>query len=391
MQFWRCECTYLPSLFWILIFEQKACLQSKTASDLLKAYKTDAFLTQGIGSYDALGVSSPGTHSFSPHVDGNVITEDPYNGEVQVPTVFGFSMYITIRIIFSKNANQAKPKAENEATVFAAEWAISSKEIPSSSLYKDFLRKNFGDAAGLVEKYYKPALFESATASIAASGAIPGYNKTSLAILFAMATVVTDSDYKCPVWNAASKAARKDIPAWTYEFTHNSTCTWLHTIDQKTISLFGGVHTAELPFVFGNLNNQYLPNGTCNSTSAEYHLGEQMMNSWTAMAENSDPSTEDIHWPRFHTTEKNFSSPGMIFGKSAVSGPIDFTGCDLWTRVDAILSASNTTATGTPGNGNGNSTSSAPPTQTNSAVTILPTSGCILALSMLFMALAGFI
>ncbi|KAK4862195.1 hypothetical protein LT330_003333 [Penicillium expansum] len=353
----------------------KACLQSKTVSDLYTAYPADAFLTQGIGYYGggSLSILSQGTHNFYPYVDGNVIAEDPYDRGVQVPTVFG--------------------STSNEAIVYTLQWAAQSEQAPTTSLYKDFLRKNFGNAASLVGKAYLPSLFKSeAKAIIAASDQFAeiGYNMTSLEILLAMTQVITDSTYRCPAWYGAAQATRKNIPAWTYEFAHSPTCAWLYGILGSDVSLFGGAHTSEIPFVFGNLDNSYLPNGTCNSTVAEWHLGDQMMSLWTAMAENAEPSTKQIDWPRFQTQGKNLSTPGLIFENDTVSGTIDYTGCDLWIQVNAMLAASNATTSGTPTAVTGNPTSSPSSTHINGAMTLLSKTEGYLALSVLLMVLSAF-
>ena len=113
------------------------------------------------------------------------------------------------------------------------------------------------------------------------------------------------------------------------------------------------------------------------------------MDLWTAMAENGEPSTKGIEWPRFQTQGKNLSTPGLIFENSTVSGTIDYTGCDLWIQVNAMLSASNTTASGTPTAVSGGSTSSPSSTQFNGATTLLSKSEGYLALSVLLMGLAA--
>ncbi|KGO67790.1 Carboxylesterase, type B [Penicillium italicum] len=353
----------------------KACLQSRTVSDLYIAYPADAFLSQGIGYYGggSLSILSEGTHNFYPYVDGNVIAEDPYNRGVQVPTVFG--------------------STSNEAIVYTLQWAAQSEQAPTTLLYKDFLRKNFGNAASLVGKAYLPSLFESeAKAIIATSDQVAqlGYNTTSLEILLAMTQVITDSTYRCPAWYGAAQATRNGIPAWTYEFAHNPTCTWLWGIAASDVSLFGGAHTSEIPFVFGNLDNSYLPNETCNSTAAEWHLGDQIMSLWTAMAEDAEPSTKEIDWPRFQTQGKNLSTPGLIFENSTVSGTIDYTGCDLWIQVNAMLSGSNATASVTPTKVTSDLTSSPSSTQINGGMTLLSKPGGYLALSVLLMGLGVF-
>ncbi|KAH8429769.1 uncharacterized protein LDX57_007441 [Aspergillus melleus] len=350
----------------------KSCLQCRSISDLRSAYTHDDFLGRGVGNYDALGVTGPNTHTFYPYVDGNFITKDPRDTGVNVPTVFGFN--------------------ENEATVYAASWAatnLQKKIVPTPSLYKDFLRRDFGPAAWLVEKYYRPSDFEAFAKPIAASGELPGYNTTSLAILFAMSKVVTDSTYKCPAWYGAMQAARKDISSWTYEFKHSPSCTWLPTISQKLISVFGGSHTSEIAYVFGNLDNSYLAGGDCNPTSAEYAPSEQMMDAWTAMAENADPSTKEISWPKFKPSKNLSVTPGVIIDKTSVPGTIDFKGCELWTKVNSILSTSNATITGSSPSGHSSSAPFSTPSRTSGAANILPSTGGILALSALLVAFVG--
>lgn len=63
----------------------------------MTAYHNDKYLTQGIGYYGAggsLSILSQGTHNFYPFVDGSLIAEDPYTRGVQVPAVFGSSMFV---------------------------------------------------------------------------------------------------------------------------------------------------------------------------------------------------------------------------------------------------------------------------------------------------------
>jgi hypothetical protein len=100
MQFYGRECAdYGMPRSETLTSIQKACLQSKTAAELSKAYTADTFLYDGVGYYGPLGVTGPITHAFYPYADGNVIPEDPYTSGVKVPAVFGYSMCITIRVL----------------------------------------------------------------------------------------------------------------------------------------------------------------------------------------------------------------------------------------------------------------------------------------------------
>lgn len=252
--------------------------------------------------------------------------------------------------------------------------------------YKKFLRGNWGPAASKIEEYYPLSLFEKATGS------------TAEGILVAIAIVLTDSHYKCPTYQIAETAAKKNMPSWVYEFTHNSTCVWLDTMPQEDIAVFGAAHTAELPYVFGNLYFDFPNNNnTCNATMAEWDLSKEMIGLWTAMAETAKPSTDDIDWPRFKITPNGTDIPTMIFGNSSTPDKIDFSVCKLWEEVFSIVNANNNvTATGTPstGSGSGSSSGSGSTTPTaslmNDAVTISSGIGGSVVLSVLLTAAATF-
>ena len=103
------------------------------------------------------------------------------------------------------------------------------------------MREDFGQAASLVEQQYPLSLFESTIGNSPLLGELSaalGLNKTEAAVIVAMATVITDSTYKCPAYYGAAQATRNNIPVWTYEFTHNSTCTWIDTIPQEYVYLY---------------------------------------------------------------------------------------------------------------------------------------------------------
>lgn len=229
-----------------------------------------------------------------------------------------------------------KFKDKNEGVIYTlGQYVATNTTAFTPSAYKRFLQKNFGPAASMVEKYYNLSSFGTSPLEIAA----------------AITTVITDADYKCLGYEGLVQSARKNIPTWTYEYSHNNTCAWLSSlsvIPRKMMSIAGAAHTAEIPFVFGTLDNQPLPNGTCNATAEEYELSQEMMSLWTAMAENANPSTDSIAWPRF-TATKNFTTPGLIFEDSARSGTIDYSACELWSEVYKMLGSSNsTTATSSP-------------------------------------------
>lgn len=194
-----------------------------------------------------------------------------------------------------------------------------------------------------------------------------------------MTEVISDSTYKCPAYYGAAQATRNNIPAWIYEFSHSPSCPWLATIMQTfDPTLYSGSHTSEIPYVFGNLDNSYLPNGTCNSTSAEWNLSDQMMDLWTARAENAKPSTKGITWPQFQNQGKNYSIPGLEFGASAAVSAIDYSACELWVQVNSLLA--NATTTAAPSSTSGKSTASPSPTYSNAATTFVFNNGLYFAL-----------
>lgn len=258
--------------------------------------------------------------------------------------------------------------------------SIAAVENATAADYTAFLVQNFGNAAAkLVEKYYPLSLFE------ALSG-----NSTGLAVVEATGTVITDSHFKCPGYLGAVEAAQRKVPVWTYEFTHNSSCVWLDTMSQAAVSEYGATHTAELPYLFGTLDFNF--STSCNATPAEYRLGAQMRSLWTAMAENADPSTDAVSWPRFQITKNGSATPGLIIGNSTEAGLIDFSVCKLWDEINGMILAGNSTRTT-------NSTTTTPSGRPTASSTSIPDSGAVtissagglVALSVMLMGLAVFV
>ena len=189
-------------------------------------------------------------------------------------------------------------------------YPYNSTEVAASATraaYTKFLKDNFGPAAAMIEKYYDLSLFQS----------------TPLPVIATIFTVATDAEYKCPAYASALQTARNNVPAWVYEFTHNSTCMWLDNMPQAFIDVFGAAHTAELPYVFGNLHFDFADkNSSCTGTSDEWSLSKEMMELWTAMAEKGNPSTNDIRWPQFRATTNGSDVHGMVFGNFSRPGEL---------------------------------------------------------------------
>ena len=199
--------------------------------------------------------------------------------------------------------------------------------------YTTFLHDNFGSAAPLVAQAYPIAAFNSSP--------FPAFT--------AMAEIITDVSYFCPAYRALNLAVQNGIPAWTYLFNHTPSCAWFNFIPQQALELLGATHTAEIPFVFGNLDNLPLPNGTCNLTTSELDISDTLISAWTAMAATGNPSPDSgLQWPSYNTSH----SLGVNIDNSTTVGVVDYTACKFWDTLDATVlnfTAGNaTTTTGPP-------------------------------------------
>jgi carboxylesterase type B len=194
--------------------------------------------------------------------------------------------------------------------------------------YTDFITNNFGALASTVSSAYSLAAF----------------NSTPYPAYFAIATIYTDWEYLCPAYRGLLRATEKNIPAWTYLWDHDPSCVWLTGIpsDPDTLALLGPTHTSEIPFVFGNLDNLPLPNGTCNSTAAERQFSADFIAAYTSMADAGNPNVNArIQWPQFTAN----GSLGLTFGNtSATSGVVDYSRCAFWDKINTALNADNATS-----------------------------------------------
>jgi hypothetical protein len=216
--------------------------------------------------------------------------------------------------------------------------------------YTTFLQDNFGSAASLVEQHYPLSLF----------------NSTPYPVFFAISQVLTESTYTCSAYRGLNRAVQKNIPVWTYLYDHTPSCQWLSFVPAEALPLVGATHTAEIPFVFGNLVNMPSPNGTCNSTTQEHAISAFLKKAWTAMAANGSPSTKDFHWPPY---ENSSQSLGINIVNSTTAGVVDYSSCQLWDQINNnFLKASNSTAANSTGTAS--LTPSSTPTNMASALVI---------------------
>ncbi|KAE8449434.1 hypothetical protein EG329_008042 [Mollisiaceae sp. DMI_Dod_QoI] len=288
-----------------------ACLRSKPASDL------NATNPEIPG---AIIYSSINSNIFQPYIDGKVIPFSPAVVGTKVPTIYG------------SNAN--------EGAIFVLGQYLSTNI--SSDEYNSFLQDNFGAAAQTVAQYYSLSTFSASP--------FPAFS--------AMSTIITDVSYFCPAYRALNLAAQNGIPAWTYLFSHTPSCLWYQNLfPPQALPLVQATHTAEIPFVFGNVNNLPLPNGTCNFSPDEEAISKALMSAWTSMAATGNPSSSDLEWPSWNATQ----SLGINIVNSTTVGVVNYTACEFWDAIDKSLNFTSS------GNASANATTTATTPKSTSA------------------------
>jgi carboxylesterase type B len=223
----------------------------------------------------------------------------------------------------------------------------------SADNYTIFLNGNFGAGAPLVAAKYPLTL----AAFNSFPSPPPGFPSPSPAYL-AISAILTDAQFVCPLHQAMLKAEANNIPVYTYLNSHVPTCQWLKSPPQVAIYLVGATHTSEIPLVFGNgINQPLIANSTssCNFTTLEWAISEDLIASWTAMAETGNPSTGNLQWPAWD----NSSSKGVTITNSTGVGlgVVDYSFCQFWDMINLNYLSFNSSnlnlVNGTGGNGNG--------------------------------------
>ena len=181
--------------------------------------------------------------------------------------------------------------------------------------YNTFLGNNFGSAASLVGNKYP----------------LSAFNSTPFPAFYAIEAIVTDSSFKCPAWRALNRGLQNGVTTWTYRFAHTPTCPFVAQLPVLALPLAGATHIAEVPFVFGNVFNLLLPNGTCNLTAEEQRISADLVSAWTAMAATGDPSTDRVHWPAYNPS----TSLGLNILNTTTARMIDYSVCEFWEPIYA--------------------------------------------------------
>lgn len=230
-------------------------------------------------------------------IDGTFITSSPNEFGVRVPAIFGSNVL--------------------EGSIFVMYAFGAAATNLTQQDYYDFLDINFGSLAALVNETYSLALFDSS-------------------VFEAVAVVMTDYSFRCSARRGATVAAANGVPVYTYSFNHTPSCSWETELPQALLKTLGPTHSAEIPFVFGTVDNLPLPGGGCNFTSAEVAMSNALKDAWTSMAKHGKPGGS---WSTFAPN----TSLGVDVEDSVVPGVVDYSTCAFWDAIDAAIRKNGTT------------------------------------------------
>lgn len=236
-------------------------------------------------------------------------------------------------MIFGSNANEG------------ALFALGTYESASISAanYSSFLTANFGPAASIVAKEYPLTL--------------PAFNATGFPEFAAISTIITEAQFRCPLYQAMLKAQSNNIPVYTYFNSHTPSCQWLTTLPASAIPYVGATHTSEVPYIFGNGVGLPLPDGNCSFNAQENAISESLIAAWSAMASTGNPSVQGgLQWPQWNSN----SSLGVNIVNATSVGVVNYSQCAFWDMIDNLyLNFTSSGANGTSGNsGSGGETAS---------------------------------
>ncbi|KAK3683175.1 hypothetical protein LTR37_020488 [Vermiconidia calcicola] len=201
---------------------------------------------------------------------------------------------------------------------------VSSPELITPEAYEAFLNSSYGQAAPLVAQRYPVSAFDS----------------TPFPAFSALVQMATEANFWCPAYQGLNKAVSNGIPVWTYRWGQAPTCPWYTSFPPSVLPVFGAAHTAEIPFVFNNIESHPLVWPNCSFTNNEVSLSREMVDFWTSMAASGTPGDS---WPRF-TTESSRGINIVNGSAAATPGVVDYSACTFWQQVrDVVLQSSNDT------------------------------------------------
>lgn len=197
-----------------------------------------------------------------------------------------------------------------------------SPQSVNATAYTTYLNTTFSSLSPLVSHEYP----------------LSAFNHTPFPAFYALTTIATAYEYKCPAYRGLTRAFEKGVPAWTYLFARTPSCPWTIPIasDPQAVKVLGATHTAEIPYVFANTGALPLPDGECNFSSAERDISTFLVNAWSGMAENGTPNggaNSSIFWPSFDPK----TNLGVNVNGSVVPGHVDYSACALFDRIEEMM------------------------------------------------------
>ncbi|KAH8895542.1 alpha/beta-hydrolase [Thozetella sp. PMI_491] len=187
-------------------------------------------------------------------------------------------------------------------------------------------------SSGLNQTDYDAALignFGPLAATVNASYPLSAYDDTSMPAFYALAALNSLFSIHCAAYRALLSPANR-APVYAYSFDHTPSCAWLPWIAQEAVPQIGPAHTAEIPFVFGNVRNLPFGDGDCDLTESEGALSKYIQAAWTKMAGTGKPGA---NWPEFTGGE----TEGVIFNETPIFGTVDYSMCKFWDEIAARL------------------------------------------------------
>lgn len=92
---------------------------------------------------------------------------------------------------------------------------------------------------------------------------------------------------------------------------------------QEDRGLVGAAHTAELPFVFADVERLPEGMGVCGMSEGDRAVSRKMVSAWTAMVDGRPG-----RWPEFGCEGK-----GVYFGREVREKKLEFGDCEFWDGV----------------------------------------------------------
>ena len=158
-------------------------------------------------------------------------------------------------------------------------------------------------------------------------------------IFAAMSTITTLAQFTCPARRLLRALAAAHVPAWTYRFGRTPSCAWFPPIaaagGPEALRFLGATHTAEIPFVMGQVSGLPRPDGGCDLTEGERRLSGFLMGAWDRMAEGAKPGVEG--WGSWKEGPGGGKGLNVLADATWAVEEVDFEGCDFWDEIAAAM------------------------------------------------------